>query len=150
MSLNRWQEAVLDLFTEVGRIEPLIRTRVNASRPAGLDENAFIILNQLRRVNTAGETRGALALILEGLEPDFDKELSTLIDAELVAIEHHDGGMRDRLRLTPLGQQTHEVAVKTLSPEFEQLMADLSIETIEGAMETLREIRRTLDNLPDR
>ncbi len=150
MALNRWQASVVDLFTEVGRIEPLIRTRINASRPAGLDENRFIILNLLGRTRGLGETRSALGWSLDMLDGEFDGTLKQLVDAGLVSVDPAADDQDDRLNLTPQGEQAIETAVQSLSPDFEQLLSGISVETLEGAMETLREIRRTLDNLPDR
>jgi hypothetical protein len=150
MALNRWQDAVLSLFTEIARIEPRIESRISNSRPAGLTENSFVILNHLGRVANGGDTRGGLSWTLESLDGDMDAELEPLIAAGLVEIAAGAGPAADQLTLTPEGLRTYEAAVVALSPEFEQIMAGIDIESIESAMTTLREIRRTLDNLPDR
>jgi hypothetical protein len=145
MTLNRWQETVLNLFTEIGKIEPLIQKRVNTARPAGLDENQFVILNHMIGVGAAGDTRAGIVWALDSLGHDINSDIDQAVERELL----QDVG-EDRLFVTALGQETHEKAVKTLSPGFEQLLGDLSIEELESARNTLREIRRTLDNLPDR
>jgi DNA-binding MarR family transcriptional regulator len=150
MAFNRWQEAVVDLFTEIGRIEPLVRTRLNSSRPAGLNENRFIILNHLNRVGSLGEARAALGWQLDMLDGEFDGELDQLVEAGLVLVEGEKNGQSDQLFLSEAGKQTLETAINVLSPEFEQLLSGMPVEKIESAMTTLREIRRTFDNLPDR
>lgn len=150
MSFNRWQQAVVELFTEIGRIEPLVRTRLNSTRPAGLNENRFIILNHLNRMGTLGETRTSLGWEFDMLDGEFDTELDLLVGSGLVLIEKDELDPSGRLFLSVSGKQTFETAINTLSPEFEQLLYDMPVEKIESAMTTLREIRRTFDNLPER
>jgi ribose 1,5-bisphosphokinase PhnN len=145
MAFNRWQEVVLNLFTEIGKIEPLIQRRVNTTRPEGLDENQFVILNHMVGVGSAGDTRSALLWMLESLGHGLDQDIDATIGRGLI-----EAGGGDRLVLTELGRKTHEAAVNTLSPAFEQLLGDLQIDALEQAHNVLREIRRTLDNLPDR
>jgi ribose 1,5-bisphosphokinase PhnN len=145
MTLSRWQETVLNLFTEIGKIEPLIQRRVNSTRPAGLDENQFVILNHMIGVGPAGDTRAGVNWTLESLGHDIDGEVDQSIERGLIEVVSDD-----RLMATDLGRKTHESAVVALSPGFQQLLGGMEIEQLESARNTLREIRRTLDNLPDR
>jgi hypothetical protein len=144
MSLNHWQKTVLSLFIEIARIEPLIEKRINATRPAGLDENQFALLSHLAGVGEGGETLASFAWAMEGIGWDVDEELARAAAAGLITIAN------DRVTILPFGLNTQEAAVESLSPDFEQLLADMPIANLETARETLREIRRTLDNLPDR
>ena len=144
MGLNHWQQTVLSLVVEIGRIEPLIEKRVNTSRPAGLDENQFAILSHMVGVGPKGETRSSLKWAMAGIDDVCDAEVDRAIAMGLI---EHSG---DRVCISALGQQTQELAVRSLSPDFEQLLHEISIEDLEHARATLREIRRTLDNLPDR
>jgi hypothetical protein len=145
MTLSRWQETVLNLFTEIGKIEPLIQRRVNSTRPAGLDEIQFVILNHMIGVGPAGDTRAGVNWTLESLGHDIDGEVDQSIERGLIEVVSDD-----RLMATDLGRKTHESAVVALSPGFQQLLGGMEIEQLESARNTLREIRRTLDNLPDR
>ncbi len=144
MSLTHWQKTVLSLFVEIARIEPLIEKRVNATRPAGLDENQLALLSHLVGVGNGGETRASLAWAMDGLGCDIDVEVARAEAAGLIAVSGN------RVAILPLGQRTQEAAVETMSPDFRQVLADMPIENLENARDTLREIRRTLDNLPDR
>ncbi len=144
MGLNHWQQTVLSLFVEIGRIEPLIEKRVNTSRPAGLNENQFAILSHMVGVGPKGETRASLKWAMSGLGDLCDDEIDKAIELGLVILSGN------RLCITPTGRQKQESAVISMSPDFEQLLHELPIEQLELTRNTLREIRRTLDNLPDR
>ncbi len=145
MSLNRWQLTVLDLFTEVGRLEPLIDARIDSSRPAGLNDIKFIILNHLCRVFSDGDTREGMGWTLDGLNVNLDENLNAMIADGLI-----QESVEGRVSVTALGQETHESAIRDLSPVFEQMLSDTDLESMESAMKTLREIRRTMENMPDR
>jgi hypothetical protein len=144
VSLTHWQKTVLNLFIEIGRIEPLIEKRLSTTRPAGLDENQFVLLSHMVGVGESGETRASLKWALQGTGCDIDIEVARAVDHGWMVAPG------DRVAITAFGQQTHENAVISLSPEFEQLLRDMPIEELESARKTLCEIRRTLDNLPDR
>jgi ribose 1,5-bisphosphokinase PhnN len=116
VGLNSWQQTVLSLFVEIGRIEPLIEKRLNTSRPAGLDENQFAILSHMVGVGAKGETRASLKWAMAGLDDLIDVEIDRAWDSGLIAFD------TDRVCVTPLGQMTQESAVLSLSPEFEQLL----------------------------
>lgn len=130
------------MFTEIGRLEYLVKTRVNSLRPAGMDERKFIVLNHLNRMIGNGDTRSALLWSLDGVGA-VDGDVDELIERGCIVL------IDDRLHLSQHGIETYQGAVKAMSPEFEQLFPDLTAETIEDVMIKLREIRRTLDNLPD-
>ncbi len=142
MALTRWQASIVDMFTEIGRLEYLVKMRVNSQSPAGMDEQKFVILNHLSRMMGQGDTRTALLWSLDGAGA-ADGDLDELIERGCIVL------IDDRLHLSPHGIATYEGAVTAMSPEFEQLFPDLTAETIEDVMTKLREIRRTLDNLPD-
>jgi hypothetical protein len=144
VGLNPWQQTVLHLFIEIGRIEPLIEKRLNTIRPGGLDENQFAILSHMVGVGAKGETRASLRWAMAGLDDFIDVEIDRAIRSGLIAVDS------DRVCVTAHGQATHESAVLSLSPDFEQLLHEISVEALETTRNTLREIRRTLDNLPDR
>ncbi len=144
MALNHWQQTVLNLFIEIGRIEPLIEKRVNSSRPAGLDENQLAILSHMIGVGPKGESRASLKWAMAGMDDMFESEVERAIEFGLIS------DVDERFCITPLGQKTLESAVLSMSPEFEQLLHEIPIGDIELTRNTLREIRRTLDNLPDR
>ena len=144
MGLNHWQQTVLSLFIEIGRIEPLVEKRLNTTRPAGLDENQFAILSHMVGVGPKGESRTSLKWAMAGISDVCDAEVDRAIATGLLE------EVSERICISALGQRTQEMAVRSLSPDFEQLLHEISIEDLELTRATLREIRRTLDNLPDR
>ncbi len=151
MPFTRWQQTVLGLFSEIGMIEPLVRSMLNRMRPAGLNEDRFVILNHLTRIGSPGETRRALRWQMIDHYDCCDEDLALLADSGLIRIDvHGQDPEEDCIFLTDAGREAHKEAVDTLSPEFKELLAGIPVEAIEAAMKTLREIRRTFDNLPER
>jgi hypothetical protein len=67
MTLNRWQDTVVNLFAEIAILEMLVKTRIGDRRPAGLNENHFAMLNHLVRANGQGNSRTAFAWSFGGM-----------------------------------------------------------------------------------
>jgi hypothetical protein len=150
MALTRWQETCLALFVEIGMIEPMVRARINASRPEGLDEARFGMLHHLIRLNGVGASRASLCWDLADSCDDIEADIAALAASELINIDRSGtNASQDHICVSERGKIVHENAVRSLSPAFEQLLGETPIETMESAMLTLREIRRTLENLPE-
>lgn len=150
MTLNRWQDTVISLFSEIGILETLVKTRINDRRPAGLDENHFAMLNHMVRTEGRGETKAALSWNFEDMCGNVDNEIDVLATNNLIVIRPDPANNdQDHVMLTPEGHDAYISAIKTLSPDFENLLSGITIEELDKTMVTLREIRRTLDNLPD-
>lgn len=150
MTLNRWQDTVISLFTEIGTLETLVKTRINDRRPAGLNENHFAMLNHLVRTEGRGETKDALIWNFEDMCDNIDSEINVLANKNFIVIRPDTAkNLQDHVMLTPEGRDAYVNAIKTLSPDFESLLSGITIEDLDKTMVTLREIRRTLDNLPD-
>jgi hypothetical protein len=52
--------------------------------------------------------------------------------------------------ITDLGREMHGQVVAKIAPTIEMAVAEIPREALETTFKTLREIRLTLDNLPDR
>ena len=150
MTLNRWQDTVVNLFAEIAILEMLVKTRINDRRPAGLNENHFAMLNHLVRANGRGDSRTAFAWSFEGMCDNIDGEIDTLASNNLISIQPDSANNdQDHVMLTTEGHAAYTSAIKTLSPDFESLLSGITIEELDSTMVILREIRRTLDNLPN-
>jgi hypothetical protein len=146
MPRTRWENSVVELLTEVSILQPLVKERIEAERPEGLNECKLAICMILTRQDGVSMARSALVWTLEDSEPGVNDDLDSLIALGLVAAEG-DGG-DPKLLMTDKGRSTCQSAIHALIPTFAPVFQDMPVEEIENAMKTLREARRTLDNLP--
>ena len=147
--MERWQKAAVELFSEVTILEPLIRSRVEAVRPEGLNETGLTILMILARQEGVTMTRSALLWMLGDDHPEASVDLDNAISNRLVDAHAAVDLSEWQLQLTDAGKSKCGRAIQSLLPQFEPAFVDISVEALEQSMNTLREIRRTLDNLPD-
>jgi hypothetical protein len=143
VSQSRWENAAVELLTEVSILGALISTRIDETEPVGLNECRLSILMILSRNEVIGMKRAALEWTLEDSEPSVAIEIDTVIELGLVSVSGDD-----LLQITALGRDTLDGAIRALMPQFEPALQDVPIEAMTQAMEVVREIRRTLDNLP--
>jgi DNA-binding MarR family transcriptional regulator len=52
--------------------------------------------------------------------------------------------------ITDQGRAAHAQALEEIRPEVEQLLEGIELEDLKTSLRVVQEIRRTLDNLPDR
>jgi DNA-binding MarR family transcriptional regulator len=149
MQMTPWEEIVVDLFSEVSILEPLINQQIERDKPEGFGEVAMAILITLSRLGDVGIARGALIWELEDSNDATAAEIDALIARGLIVVSPADQPERQKLVLSNDGRLAMAAAVRALLPRFKPALEGLSIEAMIQATETLREIRRTLDNLPD-
>jgi DNA-binding MarR family transcriptional regulator len=138
---------VLELFTDIAILEHLIRLRFNPI--AGeLDARQFGVLNYLVRQKKVSEKLPTLAWCFQ-VEPDAMAEsVAALERLKFVEVDWVDG---DRcVFLTDAGRTRHEAFIAVSAPDVIEILSDFDPEQLRVTAETLRELRRTFDNLPDR
>ncbi len=144
MPRAHWENTVVELFTETSILGRLIGTRIDAQSPAGLNECTLAVLMILGRQETLGSLRQTVIWTLEDQHNDVRDQIDDLTGSGLI---HCDDA--DMLFLTKGGRAAKDDAIRLLIPQFEPALQGVSVDALEHAMVTLREIRRTLDNLPD-
>ncbi len=149
MSLSPWHTTAVELLTEVTILEPLIRTRIENTKPEGLNETDLTVLMILKRQMGLPMTQSALLWMLGNEHPNAVDDIDRAIGEGLINGTALDGDGDRQLQLTDMGIAKCVNAIHTLLPKFEPALLDVSLETLQQAMTTLREIRRTLENLPD-
>ncbi len=142
---------VLHLFTEIAIVEHLLRNRHDSFKPANMTTAQFGILNHFVRNKLDEVTLSMLAWSFQDDE-DYMREklsqLSALFHIETSAI---DGPNSDLLvKITKSGILAHGRALEDVRPDVESFLVDLTSSELETTVKVLQEIRRTLDNLPDR
>jgi hypothetical protein len=144
MSQEQWENAAVELLTEVSILAPLISVRIDGMEPEGLNECRLSILMILARNEAIGISRVSLEWMLEDTEPSIALEIENVLAAGLVS-----ASADDQLQITQTGRKKLDGAIRALMPTFEPALQGVPISAMTQAMETIREIRRTLDNLPE-
>lgn len=138
---------VLDLFTEITILEHLIRERFNPNA-ADLDPRQFGVLNYLVRQKKVSEKLPILAWCFQVEEPLMAESVAALERLKFVEIDWVNG--ERCVFLTDAGRARHEAFIEVSAPDVIEILADFDPEQLRTTTDTLRELRRTFDNLPDR
>lgn len=142
------RKTVLDLFTEIAKVEHLVRNHVETISSMGLTAGEFGTLNYFVRNDRETERRSVLAWL-------FQVSIETT-EAHLAALERRGfigriGAGDDQLiGITAAGRAAHVDSLAGMAPEIEPLMSEFEDEDLEKALGVLRDIRRVFDNLPER
>lgn len=138
---------LLDLFTEIAILEHLVRERFNPM--AGeLNAQEFGVLNYLVRQKKSSEKLATLAWCFQVDESHMLDSCQALaansyVEIDLVNVDRN-------VRLTDAGRERHARFLDDASADVVEIVADIDEEALRVTAETLRELRRTFDNLPDR
>jgi hypothetical protein len=138
---------LLDMFTDIAILEHLVRERFN---PAAGELNAqqFGVVNYLVRQKKSSEKLTTLAWCFQVELPEMVTTVDALAALKYVEVDWVDG---DRcVFVTPAGVARHEDFLATVAPDVTELLSEFDPEALRTTAETLKELRRTFDNLPDR
>lgn len=145
------EKTVLHLFTEIAMVEHLLRNRYDKATPAGMTTGQFGVLTHFIR---NGKSRERLSLLAWAFQDDDDymaQKVATLAGRGMLTttpIEGSDGDMW--VDITDDGREAHALALDEIGPEIAQLIEGVDMEDLKTAHRVIQDIRRTLDNLPDR
>lgn len=138
---------LLDLFTEVAIIEHLVRGRFEPKDYYDLTAAQFGVINFFCRLNKTEER-------LSGLAWCFQVEIEVMRQtvASLVALGYvqRDAAADPCVRMTDTGREKHANLLDNMAPDIAPVVSEIDPEDLRITARTLMEIRRTLDNLPDR
>lgn len=147
MAVDR-QKLLLDLFTEIAVVEHLARNYIEAAVPLEMTAGEFGALNYFIRNNRPRERRTILAWVFQSPMEEMEAHL-TALEARGYIRREPDGDDQI-IVLTPAGRNGHAEALALMAPEFEPLMSEFGDDDLAQAVNTLQEIRRVFDNLPER
>lgn len=145
------EETLLGLFTEIAIIEHLARTRIERSTNDPTGAGQFGILNYFMRSHRGPDTIGGIAWAFQEDETHTADKIAALELKGFVTVDPK--GSRDAsavVFITDEGRAAQEEKVQSIAPEFEPLVAEIPFEDLQTTVRTLREIRLTMDHLPDR
>lgn len=139
---------LLDLFTEIAILEHLVRERMPPITVSDMDARQFGVINYFVRQRKNTEKLSTLAWCFQVDEADMLASVDALASLRMVEIDWVDG--ERCIFLTPVGQARHDAFMESAAPEILDIMGEFDVDALRTTAETLKEIRRTFDNLPDR
>ena len=148
ISRSRDERTVLDLFTEIAIVEHLLRNRYDQSAPAGMTTGQFGILTHFIRGGKSREKLSVLAWAFQDSEDYMAEKVASLVARGLLAPPPSDQEIW--VEITDAGREMHGQALAEIGPEVEQLLEGIDLDDLQISLRVLQDIRRTLDNLPDR
>ena len=138
---------LLDMFTDIAILEHLTRERFNPAA-RDIDARQFGVINYLVRQKKSNEKLSTLAWCFQVDVPSMTATVEALAARKLVEIDWVDS--ERCIFLTAAGTARHEDFLGTVAPDVTELLSEFDPEALRTTAETLRELRRTFDNLPDR
>ena len=151
MTTPNEDKTVLHLFTEIAMVEHLLRNRYDKATPAGMTTGQFGLLGHFIR---NGKTRDRLSLLAWAFQDDdayMAQKVKALADRDMIStmpVEGSDGDLW--VEITDVGREAHARALDEIGPEVAQFIEGIEPAELQTALRVIRDIRRTLDNLPDR
>jgi DNA-binding MarR family transcriptional regulator len=145
MTENDQTPALFRFFTEIGIIEQLISTKLEALLPDGLKISQFVVLNHLVRLQ--GKWSPArLADSFQVSRAAMTNTLSRLESRGLIRIETNPGDGRGKLvTLSPAGHEMRENCVGNIGPFLADIEQAFGDQEVLQALPFLEAIRHYLD-----
>lgn len=142
------RQLYLDLFTEIAILEHLVRQRFEPRQLEALTAADFGVLNHFVRLGKATEKLQTLAWCFQVELAAMRVTVASLAKRRLVDLDWVDG--LECVFVTDAGRAKHSELVDGMAPDVLEIMAEIDPVALRTTTETLKEMRRTLDNLPDR
>jgi len=136
-------------FNEIGIIQQLSSTRLEAALPKGLIVPHFSVLNHLIRVGD-GRTPLQIARAFEVPKTSMTNTLATLARHGFVDMRSNPKDARSKqVWITDAGRSLRDATIQKIAPEFAKIFADFPRAKVEALIPELAEIRELLDAARD-
>jgi DNA-binding MarR family transcriptional regulator len=144
-------ETLLGLFTEVAVLEHLVRSREEKHAEDDLTMGDFGVLNYFMVNHPDPDSVAGIAWCFQEEELYTRAKIEGLALRELVTISPHVADNHVAMvHITDIGREAHAQIVARVAPDIRMAVAEIPQADLELTFKTLRNIRLTLDNLPDR
>ncbi|MEM8632108.1 MAG: MarR family transcriptional regulator [Pseudomonadota bacterium] len=138
------------LFNEIGIIDQIGKTFLEARLPDGLIAPHFSVLNHLIRVKD-GQTPLKLAEAFQVPKTTMTHTIAGLEKHGLVDIRPNPADKRSKqVWLTPKGQALRDETIARFIPLFDELADAIPPDRIAAILPVLEEVRKFVDDLRDR
>lgn len=145
------EKTVLNLFTEIAMVEHLLRNRYDKATPAGMTTGQFGVLTHFIRNGKSRERLSLLAWAFQDDDAYMGEKVASLVKRDMLVTTSIEGSNEDVwVDITDDGRAAHALALDQIGPEVAQLIEGIDMGDLETALRVIRDLRRTLDNLPDR
>ncbi|WP_171123457.1 MULTISPECIES: MarR family winged helix-turn-helix transcriptional regulator [unclassified Ruegeria] len=140
---------VYRFFTEVGIINQLISTKLEAFLPGRMTATQFGILGHLVR-RPEGETPLQLSNAFQVPKTSMTHMLASLENHALITLETNPDDKRSKIaRSTPQGAEFLKASMERMSEALAPVLSELGPEPFHRSLPNLTLIRETLDNERD-
>ena len=137
--------ALFQIFNEIGIIEQLSRTILEARLPKGLIAPHFAVLNHLIRV-ADGRTPVEMARAFQVPKTSMTHTVAGLEKHGLVMIRPNPNDGRSKcVWLTEAGRSLRDQVIADLTPEFGELLREFDVDHLMSVLPVLTELRIFLD-----
>ncbi|WP_299777810.1 MarR family transcriptional regulator [uncultured Roseobacter sp.] len=134
-----------DVFNEIGIIEQLSRTLLEARLPDGLIAPHFAVLNHLIRLGD-GRAPIDMARAFQVPKTSMTHTVKGLEAQGLVDVRPNPEDGRSKLVwITQKGRATRDQAIADLTPDFERLASGFDTHRLDAILPVLRDLRIFLD-----
>lgn len=141
---------VLNLFVEIAMVEHLLRNRLEQLIVDDLNAGQFGVISHFVRTGKTHERLSILAWTFQDDEAYMAEKIAVLRDKGYVQTEPVPGSNDQNISLTEAGREANGRAMQMLRPEVAPLLEEIEPDELGRALNVIREMRRTLDNLPGR
>jgi DNA-binding MarR family transcriptional regulator len=149
--MDNMTDTLLGLFTEIAVLEHLVRSREERFAEDDLTMGDFGVLNYFMVNHTFPDSVAGIAWCFQEEEPYTRAKIEGLAGRDLVTIDPPEADNNIALvMITDLGREAHALIVDRVAPTIKMAVAEIPREELDITFKTLRNIRLTLDNLPDR
>ena len=149
--MDDMRDVLLGLFTEAAILEHLMRSRGEGSLPDGLQSGHFGLLNYFIVNHPDPDRISSIAWCFQEDEDYTRSKIMALAERGMLQMDAVQGSNSDAVvSLTEAGRQAHQASLDAMSPNIQLAVSEIPEEDLRTTFRTLRDIRLTLDNLPDR
>ncbi len=134
----------ITLFSEIGVIDQLARTKLSRALPEGMELSHFAVLNHFS--HTGGERSPAqLARMLHVTKAAMTNTTRRLQEAGYIHIRPDwDDARKKWLSISPAGQAARDQAVQAIEPIFTEVVQSLGADRLRQILPVFRELRMAL------
>ena len=136
----------ITLFSEIGIIDQLARTRLTQALPEGMELSHFSVLNHFAHLG-GEKTPAQLARMLHVTKAAMTNTTSRLADKGYIHIRPDwDDARKKWLSISPAGQAARDQAVQAIEPIFEHIVDSVGAERVRQVLPVFRDLRLALLN----
>jgi DNA-binding MarR family transcriptional regulator len=148
--MDDMQDTLVALFTEVAILEQLVRVREERHALHSLSMGEFGLLNYFMLNHPSPDSIAGIAFVFQEEEGHTLAKVDALAAGGFVTVAQSVNRHDAMVMITDKGRQARNEVIDKMAPTIKMAVAEIPKTDIEAALKTLRDIRLTLDNLPDR